>query len=91
MRTEKEIKKLRANLLNQIDELEIFMSRKVEIFINIQAPMNSIQLPLEIHRLRDEIKFLRKEINVREGQIKLLDWVLLTNEKNKFTLHNEQR
>ena len=84
MRPEKEIKKLRANLLNQLDELELLISRKSETIMKIEAPVVWSQLPREVYSIKDEIKFLKKEINVLEGQIKLIDWVLMQSNEIEF-------
>ena len=80
MRNEEEIKKLRFNLLNQINQLEVFICRKSETITNIEVPIFWSQLPNEINSLRDDIKFFKKEINVIEGQIKLIDWLLFQND-----------
>jgi hypothetical protein len=81
MRSEKEIKILRDKILKEIDKLELLIGIKTEIILNMQAPINLIQLPNEINSLRDEIKFLIKETNVLEGQIKVIDWFLLHENK----------
>ena len=87
MRAEKEIENLRHNLLNQIDDIEILMRRKLETIINYETPIVWSELPNEVNSLRDEIKFLKKEINVLEGQIKLIDWILSLNERGFYNLH----
>lgn len=81
MRSEQEIIKLRTNILKQIDELELLISRKSEAIMQIDAPIVWSHLPYEINALRDNIKFLKKEINYFEGQIKIIDWMFEKNDK----------
>ncbi len=87
MRSDQEIKKIRTSLNRQIDSLELLVIRKSETIMNIETCIVFTHLSNEANLIRDEIKFLRKEINVLEGQIKLIDWFLGKSNEIKFYGH----
>jgi len=76
MRTNEDLKIKTEEILIKKNHLESLMKIETEKIFNAKAPEIWSTGTREISYSRDYIKFLSKEIDVLNGQINIIQWVL---------------